>query len=136
MDSFIIPTPHPDPWVDLVRAYVTETAIALNAEGLRIRGSWLDPSDPRDATIILSLGGEDVGLVWDEQAGWRRGRYVDGAQGRRTVLAGPVHLGGGVLAHPGDVARRVAGGIIAPDREYRSYHDVRDGFDDALRAIG
>jgi hypothetical protein len=137
VDSNFSVTPHPDPWVDLSRPYVAEVVATLARGGLRIRRSWLDPRDPRDATIVWAEGdGSLVGLVWDEETGWRRGRFVSGRQGLRTVLGGTIHLGGGVLPAPADVARRAVSGEGGPRRQYRSWLDLHDGFDDALRVAG
>jgi Family of unknown function (DUF6292) len=135
VDPNIIPTPHPDPWVDLMRGYVTEAVSALTGQGIRIHRSWLDPRDPRDATIVYAhaaVPGEWA-LVWDEETGWRRGRFVDGAPGRRTVLRDLVGIGGGLVPAAGELAYRVAGEYRAQPRTYRSFGDVRDGLDDVLR---
>jgi hypothetical protein len=124
------PRQHPDSRVDLTRNYVTASVRTLLRQGLIVERSWLDPSDPRDATVVL---GDDRALVWDETAGWRVGRFEAGEPGIRTVLGGPVRLGGGPLPAPAELARRVAAGRDAARRKHRSYAD-RDGFDEALRA--
>ncbi len=128
--NFREPLPHPDFHVDMTRNYVTHGVRALTAMGLVVDRSWLDPSDPRDATIVL---GDSRALVWDEAMGWRIGRFKAGEQGVRTSLDDAAHLGGGPLPSPAELARRVAGGMTAPARAYRSYADA-DGFGDALRA--
>lgn len=130
MDHYFIPSRHPDPRVDVTRAYVTQAVLALVAAGVRVRASWLDPREPRDATILY---GDDAALVWDEETGWRRGRFVSGEQGVRTVLTEVVYLGGGALPAPDDVAHRVTAGVTAPHRVYRRWTDL-DRFDDGLRA--
>jgi hypothetical protein len=124
------PLQHPEFRVNLPRNYVMHGVQALIRHGLVIDRSWLDPSDPRDATIVL---GDSRALVWDEVTGWRVGGYRSGRPGVRTVLTGAAHLGGGVLPSPAELARRVAAGTTAPCREHRSYTDA-DGFDEALRA--
>lgn len=131
------PAPHTDPWVDLLRGYVTESVEALKAGGLLVERSWLDPRDPRDATIIFSdpasnVSAEKLALVWDEVTGWRRGAFVSGQQGVRTVLSGTSYLGGGVLPGTGEVPGRVLAGTSDMRREYRSVADLRDGLDAAL----
>lgn len=135
------PTPHPDPWVNLPHRYVAATAAALGAGRLRVDGAWIDPSDPRDATIVYAADtrlGDSGGLhalVWDEETGWRAGRLVGGHQGMRTRLADVRHLGGGVLPSPGEVERRLRAGADVPRVRYRSYRAVRDGLDDAMRSL-
>src|SRR5687768_5115410 len=113
MDHYFIPKRHPDPQVDLTRPYVTQVVLALTAAGVPVRESWLDPRCPRDATVRY---GDEAALVWDEETGWRRGQFVSGDQGVRTVLAGAVYLGGGVLPVPDDVAYRVTVGVTAVRR--------------------
>ena len=137
MDPYIIPTPHRDPWVNILHGYVTEAVGALSAGGVLVHGAWLDPKDPRDATILYSGGGQASStvsaLVWDEETGWRRGDFVDGAQGRRTVLTRIAYLGGGVLPRADELAHRAASPTAATARRYRSRTDLHDGLDDALR---
>lgn len=137
MTRRITPGPHSDAWVNLLHGYVTDTVWALQNHGLRVQRSWLDPSDPRDATIVYEPSGsaatEALALVWDEEYGWRSGGFAEGRPGTRTTLTAPVHLGGGVLPAPADVAARAHGGRARPARRYRSYADLRDGLDDALR---
>jgi hypothetical protein len=132
MDHYFIPSRHPDPQVDMTWGYVTQAVLALVAAGVRVREAWLDPHCPRDATIRY---GDEAALVWDEETGWRRGRYVSGEQGVRTVLAGVVYLGGSVLPAPGEMAHRVTTGVTAPRHVHRRWADL-DRFDDELRAYG
>lgn len=124
------PQQHPDFRVDATRNYVTVCMRTLLQRGLIVDRSWLDPSDPRDATVVL---GGSRALVWDETTGWRLGLFQAGEQGVRTVLGGPVHLGGGPLPTPAELAWRVAAGTTASRREHRSYADS-DGFHEVLRA--
>lgn len=140
MDPNIIPTPHPDPWVNILGPYVTEVVLALNANGIHVQQSWLDPRGPRDATILFSNPGEHsmssnvLALVWDEETGWRRGHFVDGAQGRRTTLTQMAYLGGGLLPRADELAHRIIGERSETPRRHRSCDDdLRDGLDDALR---
>ncbi|HEY3687776.1 MAG TPA: DUF6292 family protein [Streptosporangiaceae bacterium] len=141
MNPSITPDAHPDPWLDLLRGYVADTVRALAAGGLRPQASWLDPRDPRDATILLADATRSTStralraLVWDEETGWRTGAYVSGGPGVRTRLAEPAYLGGGVLVGPDEVASRLSTGAATARRAYRSRHDLRDGFDDALRTF-
>jgi hypothetical protein len=113
--------------VDLLRGYVTGTVQALHAEGLLVDRTWLDPRDPRDATIVL----DSQALVWDESTGWRHGRFVSGRQGVRTVLEGEAHLGGGLLPDP----RTLAGALNSnrPVTPPYRHPETRDGLDEALR---
>ena len=48
------PPHHPDPWVDLLYGYVTRAVTGLESGGLQVERSWLDPRNPRDATIIYT----------------------------------------------------------------------------------
>ena len=122
------PQQHPVPLVNTTRNYVTSCVRALVQQGLAVDRSWLDPRDPRDATVILD---DARALVWDEETGWRVGLFHDGEQGVRTTLGGAAHLGGGVLPTPAELAWRVAAGTTATRREYRSYTDT-DGLDEVL----
>jgi hypothetical protein len=139
VDRSIIPTPHPDPWVDLLRDYATSTVWALASHNLLIWRSCLDPVCPRDVTIVFSRPSATAispglrALVWDEETGWRQGRFEAGQPGVRTRLTGVTYLGGGVLPTPEQVARRVIAKAAAPARAHRSSADIRDGIDDALR---
>jgi hypothetical protein len=131
LDKAITPGTHQDPWVNLLGDYVTEAVAALRSNGMQIQRSWLDPTDPRDATIVLA---GTRALVFDEVTGWRHGRFVAGLQGVRTQLAEVSYLGGGVLPGADELAHRVINGFSVPRREYRSVADLHDGLDDALRA--
>jgi hypothetical protein len=136
-----IPETHPDRWVDLTRGYVTEAILALTQRGFQVDRSWLDPRDPRDATILYtpsvnapsSESTELRALVWDEETGWRDGRFDGGRPGVRTALDDVSYLGGGPLIEAGELAHRVLEGHRGDLVTYRSYRDVRDGFDDTLR---
>jgi hypothetical protein len=138
-DSIHTPAMHPDPWVNVLHGYVTRIVESLATGGLLIERSWLDPRDPRDATIIFSdpasnVSAEKLALVWDEVTGWRRGTFVGGEQGVRTELADVSSLGGGVLPPEDDVVNRILAGASEPRRAYRSVASLRDGLDDALLA--
>jgi hypothetical protein len=128
-----IPQPHPDPWVDLLRGYVSQAVRALAGNDLQVRRSWLDPCDPRDATIVYvprdGVPDRELALVWDEETG----TYESGEQGVRTELGDAAFVGGGALVDPRELAERLLDGTTAPRRAYRSYTDLRDGLDDALR---
>lgn len=130
MDKNIAPGPHSNPWVNLLGAYVTEATEALNAGGLQVDHSWLDPEGPRDATIVLAGA---RALVFDEVTGWRYGRFVSGQPGVRTMLSDVSHVGGGVLPDARELTHKVINGIGTRRREYRSFDDLHDGLDDALR---
>jgi hypothetical protein len=137
VDQDNIPSAHPDPWIDLLRGYVTKTVEALQTGGLTVERSWLDPRDPRDATIIFSdptsnVSAEQLALVWDEVTGWRSGIFEGGQQGTRTTLSGTAYLGGGVLPDGEQVINRVLTGASEAGRQYRLVTDLRDGLDDAL----
>jgi hypothetical protein len=133
----ITPEAHPDPWLNLLQAYVSEATEALRDGGLKVQRAWLDPSDPRDATILYAVAATDPrALVWDEEQGWREGKYVSGEQGVRTVLDGARHVGGQLLPSARRLAHDVHGGITTAPVRFRSYQDVRDGLDDALVSGG
>nr|BFE83634.1 hypothetical protein GCM10020093_062350 [Planobispora longispora] len=93
------------------------------------------PVRSEGGTIRLA-GGE--ALVWDEESGWRWGRFVSGGPDACTVLAGSRYLGGGLLLRPERVPAAVAearagvGNSTAWRPCYRSYRHYRDGFDVAL----
>jgi Family of unknown function (DUF6292) len=132
LDRNITPDRHPDPWVNLLRGYMTEAVQALTAGGLQVERSWLDPEGPRDATIVLA---GSRALVFDEVTGWRYGRFLAGQQGVRTTLSDINYLGGGVLLDTRELAHKVVSGSWTPRQEYRSAADLRDGLDDALREV-
>lgn len=134
-----MPLPHPDRWVNMLGGYVTEVVEAIDEHGLVVKRSWLDPRDPRDATIVFShpasnVSAKDLALVWDEVTGWRCGVFGSGEQGIRTVLSDPRYLGGGLLLGGQDLAGRVLAGASEARREHRSVADRHDGLDDALLA--
>lgn len=133
MDKAITPGAHADPWVNLLGGYVTEAVEALGAAGLRVDRSWLDPCDPRDATIRLA---DSTALVFDEVTGWRYGTFLAGQPGVRTCLADVKHVGGGVLLDPRKLAHRVSHRYSTLRREFRSVTDLHDGLDEALRLRG
>jgi hypothetical protein len=133
------PPAHPDPWVNVTRGYVTKAVEDLTESGLKIDRSWLDPRDPRDATVIFrhpasNVSAAELALVWDEVTGWRCGTFESGQQGVRTVLSDARYLGGGVLLEGPELAGRVLSGASEPRRYYRSAEDRQDGLDDALLA--
>jgi hypothetical protein len=138
VDRTLLPISHPDPWVNLPHGYVTKTMRALDARGIRVLDSWLDPYGPRDATIRYALRGGHVApsdilaLVWDEVSGWRQGHFVEGHQGLRTKLTWVAYLGGGVLPDPREVTWRLTCGEREAASRYRSCADYHDGLDEAL----
>ncbi len=123
-----LPEPYSEDWLRLPVPYVRQVAAAL---GERVDQWWDDPFDPRDATIRLMDG---TALVWDEESGWRHGRFVSGEQGVRTQLAGVRFLGGGALPPPEHVATLLDDTAYGSARRpaYRSYRHHDDGFDAAL----
>lgn len=131
------PRKHADPWVDLTRDYVEKAVWSLTDAGLKVDRSWLDPRNPRDATIIFSdpasnVSARELALVWDEVTGWRRGIFESGQQGVRTALTRVGYLGGGVLPDGGELARRVVTRASESRVEYRSAASLHDGLDDHL----
>jgi hypothetical protein len=142
VEPIIIPTPHCDPWIDLLRSYVTEAVAALVAGGVHVEASWLDPANPRDATLRFRSPYADpaaqaeLALVWDEETGWRRGQFVSGAPGRRTVLRRATYLGGDLLPTGAELAYRVRHGLAVPPIRHRDCTRVRDGLDEALLGRG
>ena len=138
-DNNPAPAAHPDAWVDVLRGYVTRAVEGLATGNLLVERSWLDPRNPRDATIVFSdpasnVSADKLALVWDEVTGWRRGTFVSGEQGVRTELADVSHLGGGVLPYENDIVNRVLAGASEPRCAYRSVAALCDGLDDALLA--
>ena len=139
MDPNILPSAHPNAWINLLRGYVTSIVCDLSRHGITVHRSWLDPTDPRDATILYTPPSgwarkqSAHALVWDEQTGWRTGQFVSGESGVRTVLSTPTYIGGGLLPTGGDVAWKIGSGATTMRRSFRSYGDIRDGLDDALR---
>jgi hypothetical protein len=129
-----LPAPHRDPLLDLLRPYITRSAEELRERGVELHAAWLDPSGPRDATIVCRLKEETYGLVWDEETGWRLGGFVSGRQGERTRLADARYLGGDVLLDPAEMARRVIEGETGPHRKFRDHFEDPEGFDAKVRA--
>ncbi|MCP2335357.1 DUF6292 family protein [Actinomadura rupiterrae] len=125
---FPVPARHPDPWVDEIHGYVTRVAETLGRAGVRVETCWLDPSGPRDATIVTRSGSDRRALVWDEETGWREGLFVSGRQGERTVLDGTRYLGGDVLLDGDAVLDRLLTGVAEPRKAFRSHTDHLDGF--------
>ncbi|MFB9894914.1 DUF6292 family protein [Planobispora takensis] len=124
--------PYTDEWRHQPVFYLRRVVEALGAE---VEDWWAGPCDPRAGTIRL-IGGE--ALVWDEESGWRQGRFVSGDPGACTVLAEARYLCGGLLLRPDRVpdavreARAGVGNSTAWRPCYRSYRHYRDGFDLAL----
>ncbi|MFC4910510.1 DUF6292 family protein [Actinomadura gamaensis] len=123
-----VPARHPDPWVDRTHGYVTHVVTTLGRAGVRVESCWLDPSGPRDATIVTRSGSDLRALVWDEETGWREGRFVSGRQGERTVLDSVRYLGGDVLLDGDAVLDRLLTGVSEAPRAFRSHDDHHDGF--------
>lgn len=115
------PPQHEDPAIDLIRPYIAQTVRALESAGVEVERSWLDPSGPRDATIVYRVPDGRHALVWDEETGWRRGEFRTGRSGLRTVLVGAVHLGGGVIPAPVEVADRLTRDASEAFRRYRHH---------------
>ncbi|SFN05856.1 hypothetical protein SAMN04489713_10162 [Actinomadura madurae] len=122
------PLPHPDPFVDVTRGYVTRVGDALQARGVPLSNVWLDPSDPRDATFVLGLRA----LVWNESEGFVLGEFVSGEPGVRTVLRDPVRLGDSVLPDPRSVPGLLERGGEGAPASLRSFAAGHDGFEDEL----
>lgn len=134
MSEKALPPRHEDPRLDLFRPYVSRAVLELSERGIEPVASWLDPSGPRDATIVCRLRDETLGLVWDEETGWRVGRFVSGRQGVRTQLADPRYVGVDVLLDPQELARRVAADATGPRRKFRDHFEDPEGFDARVRA--
>lgn len=140
-----LPSAHSDPAIEVTRPYITSVAQALIDRGFIIH-SWLDPRNPRDATIQLHSGVKGSktstsssvpdALVWEEETGWRYGFFVSGEQGVRTVLDLARPLGGGLLPSGNEVVNRILSGARGDLQRVRSFSDRRDGFDDLLRGVG
>ncbi|MEU4573781.1 DUF6292 family protein [Nonomuraea sp. ATR24] len=124
--------PYSDEWLQQPVCYVRRVVGLLGAEA---DGWWEGPCEPREATVRLADG---AALVWDEESGWRLGRFVSGAPGQHTELSGVRYLGGGLLPRPERVpaaladARAGVGASSAWRPCYRSHRNCRDGFDVAL----
>ncbi|MEV5569132.1 DUF6292 family protein [Spirillospora sp. NPDC052269] len=130
MAENVVVKPHEDVKLDVFRPYLTESVRALEAAGVEPTQAWLDPSGPRDATIVMG----SRALVWDEESGWRVGDYVSGEPGVRTRLEDARYLGGGVLIEPTEVAERMSAGTSEPYRRFRSHEDDPEGLDAEVRA--
>jgi len=124
--------PYTEEWRDQPFRYA---CLVVEALGEAVESWWRGPCDPRTVTIRLT-GGD--ALVWDEESGWRRGRYVSGGPAVPTLLTDTRYLGGGLLLSPERVPSAVAdaragvGNSTAWRPSYRSYRHHRDGFDLAL----
>ncbi|MGW0804201.1 DUF6292 family protein [Nonomuraea sp. NPDC002799] len=125
--------PYTDEWLQQPVSYVRQVVDLLGAE---VADWWEGPCDPRDATLKLA---DESALVWDEESGWRLGRFVAGSRGSHTELAAGVrYLGHGLLPRPERVptalsdARAGVGASSAWRPCYRSHRNCRDGFDVAL----
>ena len=132
-----LPAPHSDPSLEVLRPYIAQTVRWLEASSVQVERSWLDPAAPRDATIVFQIGSERHAFVWDEETGWRHGPFESGRPGIRTVLSKDVHvhLGGGLVPHPHDVATRFTSGVSEPPRKYRKYTEEPERLDDYLRNL-
>ncbi|MEU8802110.1 DUF6292 family protein [Spirillospora sp. NPDC048819] len=128
MTGRIRPLPHPDPFVEATRGYITRVGDALQARGVSLSKIWLDPSNPRDATFVLGL----QALVWNESEGFVLGDFVSGEPGVRTALRDPVRLGGGVLPDPRAVPVLLDGAAEEPPAATRPFTAGHDGFEDRL----
>ncbi len=104
--------PYTDEWLQQPVCYVRLVVELLGAE---VADWWEGPCDPRDATVRLADG---AALVWDEESGWRLGRFVSGGSGERTELTGSRYLGGGLLPRP----ERVPAGAGRRPRGRRRQH--------------
>lgn len=124
--------PYSDEWLRQPVSYVQQV---VNLLGVEVIGWWEGPCDPRDATVQLKDGSA---LVWDEESGWRLGRFVSGGRGEHIELAEARYLSGGLLPKPERVsglladARAGVGASSAWRPCYRSHRNCRDGFDLAL----
>ncbi|MGW4425400.1 DUF6292 family protein [Streptosporangium sp. NPDC004631] len=124
--------PYTEEWLHQPTLYVSRVVEALRSE---VVGWWEGPYDPRTITVLLIDGDA---LVWDEESGWRCGRYVIGDREHCTILTDTRYLGGGLLLTPERVpdaiadARAGLGNSTAWRPCYRSYRHYRDGFDRAL----
>jgi hypothetical protein len=122
------PVPHPDHWVNHPSGYIKGIIGHLITTGFVIDRAWMDPCQPRDATLVLS---DLRAITWDEDRGLLLGRYVSGHQGERTVLADPVQLSKRILMEPAAVPAAVRAGRGTKPTQLRS-HGTRDGLDEAL----
>jgi Family of unknown function (DUF6292) len=129
-----LPPQHEDPAVDLLRPYIAQTVRALESAGVEVEQSWLDPSGPRDATIVYRVVNERHALVWDEEAGWRSGKFRAGRPGQRTQLVNAVYLGGGLTPAPEEVSNRLTRGASEAFRKYRDHATEVEHFNARLEA--
>jgi len=131
--DIVVTTPerHPHPWVNLPFHYVQAVLWELERTGHVIDRAWLDPSDPRDATIVFT---NLQALTWDESRGWLAGDYVGGEQGVRTVLADARQLVRKILPSSAEVATAVVRDLGTDPVQLRAY-GTRDGLDEQLRAF-
>lgn len=124
--------PYTDEWLRQPVGYLRRVVDVLGTE---VTDWWEGPCDPRDATVRL---GDGSALVWDEESGWRLGRFVSGERGAHAELADVRYLGHGLLPKPERVsealsdARTGVGASSAWRPCYRSHRNCRDGFDVAL----
>jgi len=123
------PDPHEDPWVNLPFQYAKSTLQKLQVGGYVVDRAWVDPSNPRDCTFVLS---DSQALVWDEDFGWRTGGFISGRQGERTILADPRQLIGKILPAPAEVLDALRTGKATTPERLRNHGD-RDGLDEKLR---
>lgn len=128
--------PYSDEWMRQPVGYVERVVAALGAE---VADWWEGPCDPRHATVRLADGSA---LVWDEESGWRLGRFVSGSRGEHAELSEVRYLGHGLLPKPSRVPEALSearGGVGASSAWkpcYRSHRNCRDGFDVALDFYG
>ena len=130
-----LPAPHSDPSLEVLRPYIAQTVRCLEAFSVQVERSWLDPVRPRDATIVCQINGERHAVVFDEETGWRYGHFENGWPGVRTLLVGAVHMGGGLLPSPDEVATRFVSGVSEPACKYRIYSDETERFDGQVRTL-
>jgi hypothetical protein len=128
--------PYTAEWLAQPTAYLR---LVVDILGPEVADWWEGPCDPRHATVMLVDG---AALVWDEESGWRLGRYVSGCRDEHTELSGVRYLGGGLLPRPGRVpvslsdARAGVGTSSAWRPTYRSHRSCHDGFGNALFYYG
>jgi hypothetical protein len=137
MSDKIFPQPHQDSFLDALRPYIASVVLELSESGWGVSCSWLDPFDPRDATVVFrSETNAPEALVYDEETGWRVGRFVSGEPGVRTVLAGARTLNAGLLPAPAEVARCLAEQDFTEPTMFRHHNDLYDGYEERLRLAG
>ncbi|MGP3959867.1 DUF6292 family protein [Nonomuraea sp. 3N208] len=145
-------------WQELHVGYLHDVYLGLVRREIQPSAHWITAFLPRSATIVLDEPGlaEDsvLALAWDEESGWRFGMFAQGDVHCPTLLRQQRYICGDVLPDPadvGDTVLAVVEELRRPRRwwqareserrwgwpyppSYRSYRDVRDGFDDRLRA--